>query len=106
MPKSGKRAPAAKLLTAANMPELYHTMPGKDFDPEKSEVLQWIAKQPALLLWLFETIRTKGLIVFDQNARTWSGRALTRAEAAKAIKAIKATTRPWKRAAPTRTPRP
>lgn len=92
MPKAGKRAPAAKLLTAANMPELYHTMPGKDFDPEESEVLQWIAKQPELLLWLFDAIRAKGLIVFDQDAKTWSGGKLTRKEAAKAAKAIRAKT--------------
>ncbi|MBP3901157.1 MAG: hypothetical protein J6D53_06860 [Blautia sp.] len=54
-----------------SMPELYHTIPGKAYDMEHSEVLNWISKQPGLLEWLKDMARYKGLIEFVDGK--WRG---------------------------------
>lgn len=38
------------------MPKLYHTLPGHDFDVNKSEVLNWLIQQPEVLSFLFSRI--------------------------------------------------
>ena len=53
------------------MPELYHTVPGKKYDPEHSEVLNWIREHPDLLNWLMDIARYKGLIEFADGK--WKG---------------------------------
>ena len=54
-----------------NMPALYHTKPGEEYDPEHSEVLNWIRKQPGLLNWLMDTAKYKGLIEYADGK--WKG---------------------------------
>lgn len=53
------------------MPGLYHTAPGKEYDPEHSEVLNWIREQPGLLNCLMDIARYKGLIEFADGK--WKG---------------------------------
>ena len=54
-----------------NMPELYHTVPGKKYDAEHSEVLNWIREHPDLLSWLMDTAKYKGLIEYTDGK--WRG---------------------------------
>ena len=54
-----------------NMPALYHTKPGEEYDPEYSEVLNWIREQPELLDCLKDMARYKGLIEFVNGK--WRG---------------------------------
>ena len=54
-----------------DMPGLYHTAPGKEYDPEHSEVLNWIREQPDLLNCLMDIARYKGLIEFADGK--WKG---------------------------------
>ena len=60
-----------RLNAFRNMPELYHTLPGEEYDPKRSEVLNWIREQPELLDWLRDTARYKGLIEFADGK--WRG---------------------------------
>lgn len=60
-----------RLNVFRNMPELYHTIPGEEYDPKHSEVLNWIREQPELLDWLRDTARYKGLIEFTDGK--WRG---------------------------------
>ena len=53
------------------MPELYHTIPGEEYDAERSEVLDWIREQPKLLDWLRDVARYKGLIEYTDGK--WRG---------------------------------
>lgn len=63
----------AKLMTAAGMPPLYHTLPGESFDYRKSEVLKWFAARPALIDYLFEQAKNKGEIIYDKETGKWQG---------------------------------
>lgn len=58
---------------ARKMPRLRHSIPGQDFDPQKSEVLTWLSSQPKIMLALYDSLRYAGDIVFDPETRTWAG---------------------------------
>lgn len=69
-----KRRISNKLNVFREMPELYHKLPDQEYDPEKSEVLQWIAKQPELMLWLMKNIGAyHNLIEYDKKTSKWHG---------------------------------
>jgi hypothetical protein len=59
------------------MPRLRHSIPGQDFDPQKSEVLTWLSTQPEIAQdfaeRLFDRLRHSGDLTFDANTRTWAG---------------------------------
>lgn len=55
------------------MPPLFHTFPGEEFSPEKSELLKWIAKQPLLLIWLKDQLKSAGYITYDATTGKWTG---------------------------------
>jgi len=59
------------LRRAAQMPALFHTLPGQDFDATKSEVLRWLSEQPEIINALFDYYKDSGAIVFE-NGR-WRG---------------------------------
>lgn len=61
------------LETLSSMPPLYHTLPGSEFDPEKSEVVNWMIAQPGFRLWLFSRMQNSERIAFDPQARKWHG---------------------------------
>ena len=70
--KSPKKR-SKKLLVAKKMPPLYHTLPGQDFEAEKSEVYKWIIEHPDLLRWLMEQLRSAGYITYDPETGKWTG---------------------------------
>ena len=66
------------LLTVKNMPALKHSIPGEPFDISKSEVVQWLIKQPTVQQYLFELVnghdkRKEKLIEYDSTTGTWKG---------------------------------
>ena len=65
----------SKLLRVArSMPPLSH-WPNKPeaFHILKSEVSEWLANQPDIRQWLFQTVHSRRLIIFDPQTRTWCG---------------------------------
>lgn len=60
-------------MTAANMPPLYHTLPGEEFNYRNSEVLKWLAARPALISYLYDQAKAKGEIIFDATTGKWQG---------------------------------
>ena len=55
------------------MPKLYHTIQGEEFDYDKSQVLKWIASQPELLTYVKHKLYNLGYIQYDKDSRTWKG---------------------------------
>lgn len=68
-----RRKKSVKLEVAKNMPMNFHKLPGMEYDPDKSKVLDWIANQPELLEWIFEQLRSTGYIVYDPAWQAWHG---------------------------------
>ncbi len=62
-----------RLEIVKNMPELYHTIPGQPFDIRKSEVIQWLIKQPDLLNYLWDHIKQSDKVIYDSEKCTWRG---------------------------------
>lgn len=65
----------SKLLDVAKrMPPLYHTLPGEEFDVSKSEVIQWLIRQPDILSYISNRVRGDSkLIVYDWETGKWQG---------------------------------
>ncbi len=65
----------SKLLDVAKrMPPLYHTLPGEEFDVSKSEVIQWLIRQPDILSYISNRVRGDSkLIVYDRETGKWQG---------------------------------
>ena len=55
------------------MPPLYHRLPNEDFSPEKSELYDFIKKQPGLIEWVRNVAKDNGLIVYDKETGKWQG---------------------------------
>ena len=68
-----KKTYSVKLNIGKKMPPLYHTLPGQDFWYSDSEVLKWIAKQPTLLNFVMDQLRTAGYITYDRETGKWTG---------------------------------
>lgn len=62
-----------KLLVAKTMPLLYHTLPGEEFDNDKSQVYAWIKNQPDLIHWLWRQLGSAGYIVYNSRTGQWKG---------------------------------
>ncbi|MFM0761329.1 hypothetical protein P7J38_03320 [Streptococcus suis] len=70
--KNQKRR-SEKLLVAKTMPHLYHTLPGQEFDNDKSQVYAWIKEQPDLMQWLWRQLHYAGYIVYNPDTGQWVG---------------------------------
>ena len=73
-----KRKKIPKNLSCVRiMPELRHSVGDGDFDITKSEVVQWLIRQPSVLQYLFDTVRQKDsvepLIIYNPDRSTWRG---------------------------------
>lgn len=68
-----KKIYSVNLDIGKQMPPLYHTIPGQDFWYSESEVLKWIAKQPTLLNFVKDQLRSAGYIVYDSETGKWTG---------------------------------
>ena len=55
------------------MPPLRHSIPGLAFDWDNSEVVAWLAAQPAVRRYLFGVARESKAIKFDQASGKWQG---------------------------------
>lgn len=56
------------------MPELRHGNDGEEgFDPMKSEVNQWLLRQPSVVNWLFGAMQWRGIIIYDPKTGKWHG---------------------------------
>lgn len=62
-----------KLLVAKNMPPLYHTLPGKKFVHENSQVLKWIANDLVIQDWVMEQLKSAGYISYNPDTGQWTG---------------------------------
>ena len=58
---------------ARKMPPLYHTLPGTNFDVRKSRTLWWLVKQPEVLNFIWEQIKTSGAVKYDSDTGKWQG---------------------------------
>ncbi|HCX52476.1 MAG TPA: hypothetical protein DG757_26415 [Bacillus sp. (in: Bacteria)] len=68
-----KKSINRKLKFAANMPPLYHTLPGEKYHYSKSEVLDWLSKRPMLIEYIYEQASNAGLIIYDSATGIWTG---------------------------------
>ena len=68
-----KKTYSVNLDIGKKMPPLYHTLPGQDFWYSDSEVLKRIAKQPTLLNFVMDQLRTAGYITYDRETGKWTG---------------------------------
>jgi hypothetical protein len=71
------------LPMCASMPPLHHKLPDEEYDPEKSEVLQWIIKRGWLgkksHKWAQDIMTLaykQGFLQFDKEEGTWSGEVI------------------------------
>lgn len=68
-----KKTYSVNLEGGKKMPPLYHTLPGKEFDYKQSEVLNWIAKQPEMLNFVREQLKSAGYIFYNSETGQWCG---------------------------------
>lgn len=65
------------LEVAKKMPPLYHKIPGDKFDVMKSEVVNWLIKQPDILQFLMDRVANRSestrLIKYDSDTGKWQG---------------------------------
>lgn len=61
---------------AKKMPPLRHKL-DDEYNPEESEVIKWLIKQPDILNYIFDAVRGNGHrespIVFNPETGTWQG---------------------------------
>ena len=57
----------------AKMPPLRHSVPGLAFDPLKSEVIDWICATPEGRQFLFDQVKSRGLIAYNAESGMWTG---------------------------------
>jgi hypothetical protein len=62
------------LQRASEMPPLSHWL-GKDqsFSITRSEAAKWLAAQPEILQFVFNSMKNAGVIEFDLESRSWRG---------------------------------
>lgn len=64
----------AKILEVAKlMPPLRHSIPGEDFDIQKSEALKWIMQSPVAWNYIWNNIKQSGVIIYNSDTGTWQG---------------------------------
>lgn len=72
-----RKARSKYLEVAKNMPPCFHTIPGKEFDINKSEVAKWLVSQPDILNYVVNRIKgsngQKPYIVFNPQTHKWQG---------------------------------
>jgi hypothetical protein len=62
------------MRAASTMPPLTHWL-GRDqsFSITRSEVARWLAAQPEILQFVFNSMKNAGVIEFDLESRCWRG---------------------------------
>lgn len=62
-----------RLDDALTMPPLKHKH-GETFDWSSSEVCNWLMAQPRVRQYVFDKCNQRGLIVYNPDTGTWSGK--------------------------------
>lgn len=73
-----KKKHSKRLQFFKKMPPLHNTIPGKEFDPNESEIVSWIQKNPELILAIWDvvknTVNSKDPLVFyNKETGKWQG---------------------------------
>ena len=68
-----KKCRSRKLLVARNMPPLYHTIPGQNFDITQSEVIKWLIAQPEIMNYIWDNIKNSDDVYYDADTGKWCG---------------------------------
>lgn len=72
-----KKVISKYLEVAKKMPPLYHTLPGRQFDIQISEVAQWLIEQPEILNYIVNRIKggrgQSPYIVYNSDTGKWQG---------------------------------
>ena len=64
----------SKILDVSRfMPPLRHSIPGQEFDIRKSEVMQWMLKNPATWNYIWNNIKQSGAVEYNPATGTWQG---------------------------------
>lgn len=71
--KVGNKKFSKLLDVAKKMPPLYHTLPGEEFDIEKSEIAKWLIQQPEILQYIFNRINGSAYIRYNSETGKWEG---------------------------------
>lgn len=62
------------LDVAKHMPPLYHKLPDAEFDINKSEVAQWLIKQPEILSYVVNRLKAgTSYIIYNPVTGKWQG---------------------------------
>lgn len=61
------------LETTKLMPPLRHSIPGKDFNIQKSEVMKWIMQNPDAWNFIWNNIKQSGSVIYNPDTGTWQG---------------------------------
>lgn len=72
MKHTGNHLDYGFLECARKMPPLRHKV-GEVYDVRRSEVAQWLVKQPDIMEKLVGMAKSKGVIVYDPDTGTWKG---------------------------------
>lgn len=55
------------------MPPLYHKYPGYDYEPQKSEVINWLIKNPNVLEYIWDKFKQSNLVEYNPQTGKWQG---------------------------------
>lgn len=69
-----KKFEAVKLSKVAEMPPVYHKMPGQKYETLKSEAIQWMIKQPELMEYLWDHVKQSKFVEYDYETGMWIGK--------------------------------
>lgn len=69
----GKSKRSKKLVVGRFMPPLYHKLPTEEYDVRKSEAVNWLIKNPAILEFVWQQFKQSKDVVFDPSTGKWQG---------------------------------
>lgn len=68
-----KKCRSKKLMVARQMPPLYHSIPGQNFDITQSKVIQWLTAQPEIMNYIWDNIKNSDDVFYDADTGKWCG---------------------------------
>ncbi|MFR2044675.1 MAG: hypothetical protein ACLS31_03390 [Oscillospiraceae bacterium] len=68
-----KKCRSKKLMVARQMPPLYHSIPGQNFDITRSQVIQWLTAQPEIMNYIWDNIKNSDDVFYDADTGKWCG---------------------------------
>lgn len=68
-----KKCRSKKLMVARQMPPLYHSIPGQNFDITRSQVIQWLTAQPEIMNYIWDNIKNSDDVFYYADTGKWCG---------------------------------